>query len=87
MTEAADTDTMACPAPGRNGRRPTVDPAALVARLTDTPGGHERLRHLEVHPAQAGRFGDWPAWADPDLVGALRAAGIARPWQHQVRAA
>ena len=87
MSEAADTDTLVCPAVERSDRQPGDDPAALVARLAATPGGSERLRHLEVRPARAGQVGDWPAWADPDLVTALRSAGIVQPWQHQVRAA
>ncbi len=59
----------------------------LVRRLTAPPGRAERLTHLEVLPRRAGRRADWPSWADPDLVHALRDRGIDLPWRHQVTAA
>jgi DEAD/DEAH box helicase domain-containing protein len=46
-----------------------------------------RVRHVERLPARAGRRAAWPAWLDPELVAALRAQGIERPWAHQVEAA
>ncbi|WP_207559244.1 MULTISPECIES: DEAD/DEAH box helicase [unclassified Nocardioides] len=45
------------------------------------------MRHLEVLPARAARYADWPDWAGPDVVAAFEARGVSRPWQHQVAAA
>ena len=46
-------------------------------------GAQEALvvRH---RPASSGTQGDWPGWLDAGLIGGFRAAGIERPWQHQV---
>jgi len=49
--------------------------------------GPEPIRHVQHLPARSGREVDWPAWAAPDLVTALRARGIGRPWAHQVAVA
>ncbi|MCW2815397.1 MAG: box helicase domain protein [Nocardioides sp.] len=61
--------------------------ADLVARLADVPGRDGRLTHLEVRPARPAEHGEWPAWADPDVVAAQVARGITHPWSHQVVAA
>ncbi|MBZ5739108.1 DEAD/DEAH box helicase [Nocardioides mangrovi] len=68
------------------GSRPAAV-ADLVDRLASVPGREDRLRHLEVLPQRAARHADWPAWADPELVDALHARGVAQPWWHQVAAA
>ncbi|WP_142160745.1 DEAD/DEAH box helicase [Cellulomonas sp. SLBN-39] len=47
----------------------------------------ERATHVRHLPPRAGTHGDWPAWADPDLVRGYRALGVDRPWAHQVDAA
>lgn len=47
----------------------------------------ERATHVRHLPARPGTHGDWPAWADPDLVRGYRALGVDRPWAHQVEAA
>nr|WP_156043764.1 DEAD/DEAH box helicase [Cellulomonas sp. URHE0023] len=47
----------------------------------------DRLTHVRHLPARAGTQGDWPSWADPDLVRGYRALGVERPWTHQVSAA
>ncbi len=60
---------------------------ATLRRLVELPGRAERLTHLEVLPARAGRSADWPVWAPPDVVAALGCRGISRPWTHQVAAA
>ena len=39
------------------------------------------VRH---RPASSGTQGDWPGWLDAGLIDRFRAAGIERPWQHQV---
>lgn len=64
-----------------------VDPAALVRRLAAGPRRDGRLTHLETRPAREATHADWPTWADPDLVAAYQARGVARPWRHQVSAA
>jgi DEAD/DEAH box helicase domain-containing protein len=43
--------------------------------------------HVEQVPAREGRTANWPSWVSPLLVDRLRAAGIDRPWLHQVQAA
>ena len=62
-------------------------PDTLLARLLLDPSRGERVTHVEHVPARTGRRADWPAWADPLLVDRLRAAGVERPWEHQVQAA
>ncbi|WP_353357108.1 DEAD/DEAH box helicase [Intrasporangium sp. DVR] len=59
-----------------------LDPRALLDRLV---GEHpERLLHVHEVPARPARFGQWPDWLDPTLLGALTGSGIAQPWRHQV---
>ncbi|QYJ03125.1 DEAD/DEAH box helicase [Nocardioides panacisoli] len=64
-----------------------LDPTALVQRLASGARREGRLTHVEVRPAREATYADWPAWVDPDLVAALAARGVRRPWQHQVAAA
>lgn len=47
----------------------------------------ERVTHVERVPARPGVRGEWPAWADADVVAGYRALGVERPWTHQVTAA
>ncbi|WP_369853778.1 DEAD/DEAH box helicase [Angustibacter sp. Root456] len=47
----------------------------------------DRVRHVERLAARAGRRSAWPAWADAEVVEALRGQGIEQPWEHQARAA
>lgn len=66
---------------GETGRR-------LLSRvLAGVPLGESPLTHVADLPAHPARHTDWPDWADPAVVGALREVGVARPWRHQVRAA
>lgn len=56
--------------------------------LLESIGGRDgRLVHLQRTPARPGRHGDWPDWADADLVSAYHRIGVERPWTHQVAAA
>ena len=56
--------------------------------LLESIGGRDgRLVHLQRTPARPGHHGDWPEWADPDLVAAYRRIGVERPWTHQIAAA
>ena len=50
-------------------------------------GRSDRATHVRHLPARAGVHAEWPVWADPDLVHGYAAAGVERPWRHQVQAA
>lgn len=69
------------PAAGNFGR------TLLDRVLAGTPGGEHPLTHVADLPARDSQFAQWPSWADPDVVGALRASGIELPWTHQADAA
>ncbi|GAA1651400.1 DEAD/DEAH box helicase [Georgenia ruanii] len=63
-------------------------PAPDLVQLLRAAGARDgRLVHLEQLPARPGRTGDWPAWADPDVVAGYRRMGVTAPWLHQVAAA
>ncbi|MDQ3627954.1 MAG: DEAD/DEAH box helicase [Actinomycetota bacterium] len=64
-----------------------TDPVQVLTRLAARADRAGRLVHLEQLPDRAARHVDWPAWAHPDLVAALVASGVVRPWSHQVVAA
>ena len=70
----------------RPAARPPPDPDALLQSLV-TPARRDRLQHVEHVPARPGEAVDWPSWAHPQVVSALRSAGVERPWRHQVAAA
>ncbi len=63
------------------------DPAPLLDVLLAGGRRADRLTHVERLPPRDGVRGEWPAWADPDVVGGYRALGVTAPWQHQVTAA
>ncbi|WP_435741937.1 DEAD/DEAH box helicase [Nocardioides sp. SYSU DS0663] len=69
--------------PAQDGR----ELSALVDRLASVPGREERLVHVETLPSRPAVTAPWPAWADPSVVAAFRARGVAAPWQHQAAAA
>jgi len=58
-----------------------------LATLLRAAGRSERLTHVERVPAREGVRREWPSWADPGLLEALAAAGVAAPWAHQLTAA
>jgi DEAD/DEAH box helicase domain-containing protein len=66
---------------------PTGTTVDVVHRLLAGPGRRARVLHEHTVPARPGRRADWPVWAAPALVEAFAAAGIQRPWAHQVEAA
>ncbi|MDQ1602486.1 MAG: box helicase protein [Actinomycetota bacterium] len=75
-------------APGASGTSAVRwDAGALLERLAAGSSRQDRLLHVERVPARPGVVAEWPEWADPGLVAALRAAGIGAPWQHQRLAA
>src|SRR5205085_1910835 len=47
----------------------------------------DRVQHVERVAARDGRPVAWPAWVDPEVVAALKANGVDRPWEHQALAA
>lgn len=55
----------------------------MLARLAQ--GREERLRHVEVRPARAAEFADWPNWVSDEVRDSF--PGIQRPWAHQAQAA
>lgn len=55
--------------------------------LAGTPAGESPLTFSAELPSRVSDYADWPEWADPAVVRALRAAGIPQPWSHQADAA
>ncbi|MGY3203167.1 DEAD/DEAH box helicase [Streptomyces sp. TE5632] len=70
------TDSASQPAPG-----------ALLSRLAAGPSRASRITHTEHLPPRAGRHALWPDRIRPEVLAAVRATGIDRPWAHQARAA
>ncbi|MGH3900445.1 MAG: DEAD/DEAH box helicase [Pseudonocardiaceae bacterium] len=67
---------------------------ALLRGLLATAGnpatggdGESPLRHTVTIPARAATTVQWPCWVPDQLREALRVAGVAAPWAHQVAAA
>ncbi|MEU7405110.1 DEAD/DEAH box helicase, partial [Streptomyces sp. NPDC044948] len=71
--------------PAEHGSRP--EPGMLLDRLAAGPGRAARITHTEHLPPRAGRHAVWPDRIRPEVVAAVRAAGIEHPWAHQARAA
>ncbi|MFE6689678.1 DEAD/DEAH box helicase [Streptomyces sp. NPDC057743] len=44
-----------------------------------------RITHTEHLPPRIGTHADWPAQIRPEVIDAIRSAGIDRPWAHQAR--
>jgi DEAD/DEAH box helicase domain-containing protein len=60
----------------------------LLGRATaGIPESRNPVTHVAEQPAREPSFADWPSWADPGVVSALRASGLDRPWRHQAEAA
>src|SRR5215469_1634735 len=73
------------PAPGDGPLPgPDDDPAASILRAGADAG---RLTYLTRLTGRPGSPASWPTWVPGELVGALAAAGIGAPWQHQAEAA
>ncbi len=45
------------------------------------------MTHVSRLPERSARHEPWPEWAEPSAVAAFRAAGVEKPWRHQVEAA
>ncbi|MGI5349698.1 DEAD/DEAH box helicase [Streptomyces sp. CA-250714] len=63
------------------------DPRDVLARLTSGPDRAGRVTHTEHLPPRNGRHAHWPDRIRPEVIDAVRHAGIDRPWEHQARAA
>ncbi|QWF81409.1 DEAD/DEAH box helicase [Amycolatopsis sp. CA-230715] len=60
----------------------------LLGRVTaGIPADENPVTHVADQPARAARTTEWPSWAAPRVVEALRASGVCEPWEHQVEAA
>nr|WP_241265490.1 DEAD/DEAH box helicase [Streptomyces boncukensis] len=68
-------------------RAPRGNPRDVLDRLTEGAHRAGRITHTEHLPPQSGRHADWPERIRPEVIDAVRAAGIERPWEHQARAA
>jgi DEAD/DEAH box helicase domain-containing protein len=55
--------------------------------LAGVPAGESPLTHVADLPEQLARHADWPDWAPTEVVDALVAGGVDRPWTHQALAA
>lgn len=58
-------------------------PRTVLERLATGAGRAARITHTEHLPPRVGRHADWPDQIRPEVLEAIRAAGIARPWEHQ----
>jgi DEAD/DEAH box helicase domain-containing protein len=59
----------------------------LAAAVAGSDAGEHPLRHVAELPPRHGRPLPWPAWVEPDVIGAFTERGISSPWAHQVYAA
>ncbi|WP_423835467.1 DEAD/DEAH box helicase [Streptomyces tubbatahanensis] len=66
---------------------PHGDPRDVLARLTRGTDRAGRVTHTEHLPPRNGRHAQWPDRIRPEVIEAVRRAGIDRPWEHQARAA
>jgi DEAD/DEAH box helicase domain-containing protein len=73
------------PAPQPPHGRPA--PATVLERIAAGAGRAARITHTEHLPPSLGRHADWPEPIRPEVIAAVRAAGIERPWEHQAHAA
>ncbi|MEU1800236.1 DEAD/DEAH box helicase [Streptomyces sp. NPDC019937] len=71
--------------PRQAGIRPS--PRAVLDRLGTGAGRGARITHTEHLPPRLGSHADWPSPIRPEVIDAIRAAGIERPWAHQARTA
>src|SRR5687768_10532831 len=75
------------PRPAGPAEKRLPSPRAVLERLGDRPERAARITHTEHLPARPGRHASWPGEIRPEVVDAVTAAGIARPWSHQARTA
>ncbi len=70
----------------RVGRGATMSVASAIEALRGDARLGRNVAELRVLPAEAARYGEWPAELDPRLAAALARRGAARPYTHQERA-
>ncbi|MEU5419936.1 DEAD/DEAH box helicase [Streptomyces sp. NPDC020667] len=58
-------------------------PRTVLDRLTAGADRAARITHTEHLPPRPGRHAPWPEKIRPEVVDAIRLAGIERPWAHQ----
>ncbi len=62
--------------------------ASLLNRvLAGVPHDDLRLTHVVELPPRAADRTAWPAWTSPEVIAALRDAGVDAPWSHQAETA
>nr|WP_226961802.1 MULTISPECIES: DEAD/DEAH box helicase [Streptomyces] len=67
-----------------DGRRRS--PQAVLARLSEPGDRSLRITHTEQLPGRVEVHANWPEGICHEVLDAVRAAGIDRPWAHQARA-
>ncbi|MFE0193725.1 DEAD/DEAH box helicase [Streptomyces sp. NPDC059008] len=65
------------------GARPS--PGMILERLARGATRAARITHTEHLPPRIGSHADWPEQIRPEVIDAIRSAGIDRPWAHQAR--
>ncbi|MGA5555096.1 DEAD/DEAH box helicase [Streptomyces lavendulocolor] len=71
--------------PESGDTRPT--PGTVLDRLAAGANRAARITHTEHLPPRAGRHAVWPDRIRPEVINAIRTAGIEHPWAHQAAAA
>ncbi|MFE7286727.1 DEAD/DEAH box helicase [Streptomyces noursei] len=62
-----------------------TSPGMILDRLARGATRAARITHTEHLPPRIGTHADWPARIRPEVIDAIRSAGIDRPWAHQAR--
>ncbi|MEV6103089.1 DEAD/DEAH box helicase [Streptomyces sp. NPDC051940] len=62
-------------------------PRAVLERLAAFSDRRGRITHTEHLPSRAGAHSSWPEGIRPEVVAAIEAAGIERPYEHQAAVA
>lgn len=57
----------------------------ILERLARGATRAARITHTEHLPPRIGSHADWPEQIRPEVIDAIRSAGIERPWAHQAR--
>lgn len=60
-------------------------PRAVLAALAAGSDRAARITHTEHVPPRVGRHAPWPTGIRPELIAAVRGAGIEHLWEHQAR--
>ncbi|MCK7624170.1 DEAD/DEAH box helicase [Streptomyces sp. RS10V-4] len=68
--------------PDRGAR---TSPGMILDRLARGATRAARITHTEHLPPRIGTHAEWPARIRPEVIDAIRSAGIERPWAHQAQ--